>query len=87
MSAHDYGVVACFELARDAGRAASAPATDLFLAHNVAARAGVDAATKLAAAAGGRIVKPAQGAFWAGYAGIWMGTCGNAWNPQWQLAR
>lgn len=59
------------------------------LAHNVAAREDVDAALQQAYAAGGRILRPAQDAFWGGYHGYFADLDGYpwevAWNPQFPL--
>lgn len=67
-------------LAADAGLAVQPPsATDLSLAHNVASRDDVDAVMRQAAAAGGRIVKPAQPTFYGGYAGYFQDPDGHLW--------
>ncbi|MBI4995683.1 MAG: VOC family protein [Rhodocyclales bacterium] len=74
-------------LAHDAGiaRSPSSP-TDMCLAHNVAARAEVDAVMAQAKAAGAVIVKPARDTFWGGYAGYFQDPDQHlwevAWNPQ-----
>lgn len=64
-----------------------ASATELTLGHNVGSRAEVDAVMAQAAAAGARIVKPAQATFWGGYAGYFMDPDQHlweiVWNPQW----
>lgn len=75
-------------LAHDSGLAASVPGAPAFsLGHNVASRAEVDAVMAQAVAAGARIVKPAQDAFWGGYAGYFQDPDGHlweiVWNPQW----
>jgi uncharacterized protein len=100
----EFGAVAFFELAsglrlalwprtslaRDAGLPVGPPsATEFSLGHNVSSKAEVDAVMAQAAAAGARIIKPAQDTFWGGYAGyfqdpdlhIWE----VVWNPQWVL--
>lgn len=53
------------------------------LAHNVATREEVDATLRQAAAAGGRIVKPAQDAFWGGYTGYFADPDGFLWEVAW----
>lgn len=100
----EFGAVAFFELqaglklalwprtslAHDAGLPVGGPnATEFSLAHNVSSRDEVDAVMAQAAAAGGRIVKPAQDTFWGGYAGYFQDPDQHlwevAWNPQWVL--
>lgn len=49
------------------------------LGHNVDSPAEVDAAMTLAAAAGARIVKPAQSTFYGGYAGYFQDRDGHLW--------
>ncbi|MCW5623319.1 MAG: VOC family protein, partial [Burkholderiales bacterium] len=49
------------------------------LGHNVASEAEVDAVMQQAAAAGARIVKPAQATFWGGYAGYFQDPDGHLW--------
>lgn len=60
------------------------------LAHNVRTRAAVDALLAEVAAAGGRILKPAEEAFWGGYSGYFADPDGHpwevAWNPGFALA-
>ncbi|HEX2480016.1 MAG TPA: VOC family protein [Geminicoccaceae bacterium] len=60
------------------------------LAYNARARAEVDAVLAEAEAAGARIVKPAQDAFWGGYTGYFEDPDGHlwevAWNPDWKIA-
>jgi catechol 2,3-dioxygenase-like lactoylglutathione lyase family enzyme len=52
-------------------------------------RAEVDAVLAEAQAAGGRVLKPAQDAFWGGYSGYFADPDGHpwevAWNPEWEL--
>lgn len=81
------------ELAEDATVPAE-PVTAEFrssrsLAINVASPAEVDAALETAAAAGARVVKPAQAVFWGGYSGYFADPEGNLWevahNPSWPL--
>jgi catechol 2,3-dioxygenase-like lactoylglutathione lyase family enzyme len=49
------------------------------LAHNVSSEDEVDAVLAEAEAAGGRIVKPAQDAFWGGYSGYFADPDGHLW--------
>jgi catechol 2,3-dioxygenase-like lactoylglutathione lyase family enzyme len=59
------------------------------LAHNVRSEAEVEAVLAEAAAAGGRVVKPAQRAFWGGYSGYFSDPDGHLWevahNPDFPL--
>ncbi len=60
------------------------------LAHNVRQKEDVARLLALAAAAGGKVVKPAQDAFWGGYYGYFADPEGHlwevAWNPQFSFA-
>ena len=60
------------------------------LAYNARSRDEVDAVLAEAAAAGGKILKPAEEAFWGGYSGYFADPDGHpwevAWNPDWTLA-
>lgn len=49
------------------------------LAHNVSTKEEVDAVLNEAAASGGRIVKPAQEAFWGGYSGYFADPDEHLW--------
>ena len=49
------------------------------LAHNVRSEAEVEAVLAEAAAAGGRVIKPAQRAFWGGYSGYFSDPDGHLW--------
>lgn len=49
------------------------------LAHNVGSRTEVDAVMAQAQRAGAKIVKPAQTAFWGGYAGYFQDPDGHLW--------
>jgi hypothetical protein len=49
------------------------------LAHNVDSTAAVDEILDEAVAAGGRLVKPAQDAFWGGYSGYFADPDGHLW--------
>ncbi len=53
------------------------------LAHNVASRAAVDQLLAQAVAAGARLVKPAQDAFWGGYSGYFADPDGHLWEVAW----
>ncbi|MDE1953837.1 MAG: VOC family protein [Betaproteobacteria bacterium] len=77
-------------LAHDAGLAPGTPgAVSCSLAHNVASQAEVDAVMRQAESAGARIVKPACGTFYGGYAGYFQDPDGHlwevAWNPAWAM--
>jgi catechol 2,3-dioxygenase-like lactoylglutathione lyase family enzyme len=60
------------------------------LAYNTRDKAEVDSVLAEAAAAGGRIVRPAQDAVWGGYTGYFADPDGHlwevAWNPDWEVA-
>ena len=67
-------------LAADSGLALQPPsATSFSLAHNVESPAEVDEVMAQAARAGARVVKPAQKAFWGGYAGYFQDPDGHLW--------
>lgn len=67
-------------LAADTGLPAQpTSALEVSLGHNVATPQEVDAVLALAAAAGGRIVKPAQATFYGGYAGYFQDPDGHLW--------
>jgi catechol 2,3-dioxygenase-like lactoylglutathione lyase family enzyme len=68
-------------LAADAGVPAEprAPFGGITLAINVESDAAVDAALEAAAAAGGRVTKPAEGAEWGGYSGYVADPDGHLW--------
>ena len=51
----------------------------IYLAYNTRSDAEVDAVLAQAVAAGGRIVKPAQKAFWGGWYGYFADVDGNVW--------
>ena len=75
------------DLAHDAGLAVGPrSATELSLGHNVNSRTEVDAIMKQAERAGARIVKPAQQAFWGGYAGYFADPDGHMWEVAWNPA-
>lgn len=67
-------------LAADTGLPLEPPSpTSFSLAHNVGSKSDVDAVMAQAARAGARIVKPAQTAFWGGYAGYFQDPDGHLW--------
>lgn len=67
-------------LAADCGLALGPPGPAGFsLAHNVASQAEVDAVMLQAQRAGAKVVKPAQEAFWGGYAGYFQDPDGHLW--------
>ncbi|OQW58540.1 MAG: glyoxalase [Proteobacteria bacterium HN_bin10] len=71
-------------LAEDAAVAAEGDGfRGLSLAHNVRAREEVAAILAQAAAAGGRIVKPAQDVFWGGHSGYFADPDGHLWEVAW----
>jgi catechol 2,3-dioxygenase-like lactoylglutathione lyase family enzyme len=78
------------DLAHDAQVPDSAPGfAGIALAHNCRSTAEVDATLAEAVAAGARLVKPAQTAFWGGYSGYFSDPDGHLWevahNPFWPL--
>jgi predicted lactoylglutathione lyase len=79
------------ELAKDANVAPDGHGfSGITLAHNGRTRAEVDALLNEAAAAGAKIVKPAEEAFWGGYSGYFSDLDGFlwevAWNPSFTIA-
>lgn len=77
-------------LAEDAGMpSAGSGFAGITLAHNVRSPAAVDEVLVQAETAGGRIVKPAEKAFWGGYSGYFADPDGHLWevayNPFWTL--
>lgn len=97
----EHGAVAFFELegglrlalwprdsiAHDTGLSRTPPSTTEFtIGHNVRGRDEVDATMRQAAAAGARIVKPAQETFWGGYAGYFQDPDGHLWEVVWNPA-
>lgn len=77
-------------LAEDAAVAAEgAGFRGVTLAHNVRNKEDVAAALKKAAAAGAKILKPAQDVFWGGHSGYFADPDGHlwevAWNPHFKL--
>ncbi|SMC29991.1 hypothetical protein SAMN02745857_04335 [Andreprevotia lacus DSM 23236] len=100
----EHGAVAFFELhgglklalwpraslAHDSGLPrVPASSTEFSIGHNVSSKAEVDAVLAQAAAAGARVVKPAQDTFWGGYAAYFADPDGHlwevAWNPAWTV--
>jgi uncharacterized protein len=77
-------------LAEDADVSDSPPGfSGIALAHNVVSEAEVDRVLAEAVAAGARLVKPGQKAFWGGYSGYFADPDGHLWevghNPFWPL--
>lgn len=67
-------------LAEDSKVADSAPGfSGVAIAHNVASEAEVDAALREAVAAGAKLLKPGQKAFWGGYSGYFADPDGHVW--------
>jgi hypothetical protein len=67
-------------LAADSGLPNQPPSpTSFSLAHNVESESEVDEVMAQASKAGGKIVKPAQRAFWGGYAGYFQDPDGHLW--------
>ena len=100
----EYGAVAFFDLnagiklaiwprtsiAHDTGIASGQPnATELTIGHNVTSKDEVNAVMEQARLAGAVIVKPAQPAFWGGYAGYFQDPDRHlwevVWNPQFDI--
>ncbi len=100
----EYGAVAFFDLnaglklaiwprksiAQDTGIIMGQPsATELTIGHNVASKDEVDLVMEQARRAGAVIVKPAQQAFWGGYAGYFQDPDQHlwevVWNPQFDI--
>ena len=90
----EHGAVAFFDLqqglklaifsraniAHDAGIAQTAcSSTEFTIGHNVSSEQEVDAVMCQAAAAGARVVKPAQKTFWGGYAGYFQDPDDHLW--------
>lgn len=68
------------DLAKDAGMPVTKPGfPDVALAFNVEDEPSVEKVLEAAAAAGGKIVKPAQRAFWGGYTGYFADLDGHLW--------
>ncbi|MCG7362947.1 VOC family protein [Roseomonas sp. ACRSG] len=72
------------DLARDSGLAPEGQGFRGFsLAYNARTRQEVDAVLAEAAAAGGRITKPARETDWGGYAGAFADPAGHLWEVAW----
>lgn len=74
------------ELAKDANVANGSPGggfSGMTLAYNARNRAEVDSVLRDAEAAGAKIVKPAQEAFWGGYSGYFSDPDGFLWEAAW----
>ncbi|MGN6134597.1 MAG: VOC family protein, partial [Aureliella sp.] len=76
-------------LAADTGLPVGAASpTNFSLAHNLSSTSEVDAIMEQALRAGAKLVKPAQIAFWGGYAGYFQDPDGHLWevayNPELQ---
>ena len=79
------------ELAKDANVSAHGEGfSGIALAYNARTQAEVDAVLQEAVAAGAKLVKPAQEAFWGGYSGYFSDLDGFlwevAWNPSFPIA-
>jgi catechol 2,3-dioxygenase-like lactoylglutathione lyase family enzyme len=79
------------DLAKDMGvSAAGSGFGGIALAYNTRSREEVETVLAEAVAAGGRLLKPAQEAFWGGYTGYFADPDGHpwevAWNPNFPLA-
>lgn len=79
------------QLATDAGVASTKPSfSGVSLAYNTRSEAEVDEVLAKAEQAGGRVVKPAQRAFWGGWYGYFSDTEGHLWevahNPDFPIA-
>ena len=67
-------------LAEDAGVAADKPGfSGVALAHNVQSETDVDSVLAEAVAAGAKLLKPGQKAFWGGYSGYFADPDGHVW--------
>ena len=64
---------------KDSGVTFGAAPSAVYLAYNTRSEAEVDAVLAEAERAGGRIVKPAQKAFWGGWYGYFADTEGHVW--------
>ena len=68
------------DLAKDAGIENSRPGfSGVSLAFNVESETSVEKVLEAAVAAGGRMIKPAQRAFWGGYSGYFADPDGHLW--------
>jgi predicted lactoylglutathione lyase len=72
------------ELAKDANIAPEGHGFNgMSLAYNARTRDEVDSVIKEAAAAGGKVLKPAEEAFWGGYSGYFSDPDGFLWEVAW----
>ncbi|HEX4005695.1 MAG TPA: VOC family protein [Acidobacteriaceae bacterium] len=72
------------ELAKDANVAAEGSGfAGIAIAYNARSRAEVDSVLAEAVAAGARLLKPAQEAFWGGYSGYFVDPDNFAWEVAW----
>ena len=72
------------EMARDLGlKSGSNGCASIALAYNVRHKEDVDAVLAEAQQAGARLLKPAEGKFWGGYAGYFADPEGYAWEVAW----
>lgn len=72
------------ELAKDANIAADGDGfKGISLAYNARTRLEVDSVLEDATAAGGKLLKPAQDAFWGGYSGYFADLDGFLWEVAW----
>ncbi|MGA2746990.1 MAG: VOC family protein [Candidatus Sulfotelmatobacter sp.] len=72
------------ELAKDANIAPEGHGFNgVSLAYNARTRGDVDSVIKEAAAAGGKVLKPAEEAFWGGYSGYFADPDGFLWEVAW----
>lgn len=86
------GLFRLTDLLKDAQLEADDPAGRVggsALGYNVRERDQVDPVIERAVAAGGRLIKPGQDAFWGGYSGYFADPDGHlwevAWNPPWPI--
>lgn len=77
------------DLAEDAHHPVDGRFSGVTIAINQRTEADVDAVLEQAAAAGARILKPAEKVFWGGYSGYFEDLDGHVWevalNPQWTI--
>jgi uncharacterized protein len=78
-------------IARDTGLTVQpSSVTDFTIGYNVNGKEEVDAVMAEAGRAGAKVVKPAQGTFYGGYAGYFQDPDSHlwevVWNPAWQVA-
>jgi catechol 2,3-dioxygenase-like lactoylglutathione lyase family enzyme len=71
------------DIGSEAYRAPRGKFSGITLAHNVRTKEEVDRLLQQAQAAGGRIEKPGQDAFWGGYSGYFSDPDGYLWEVAW----